>query len=120
MARLVTASVVCDFYVSQAALKVPASCMLEGDLRSSCSEYGNGVSWSATNESCLLPASGESPRLTDSDHISAAVEGGHDCCYPSVCEMGGAGNTRAPTPTHTNQCHYLCKVLTLTHSFPSN
>lgn len=43
-ARPAAASVVCDFYVSQAALKVPASRTLEGDLRSSCSEYGNGVS----------------------------------------------------------------------------
>lgn len=120
-ARPAAASVVCDFYVSQAALKVPASCTLEGDLRSSRSEYGNGVSWSAANESCLLPASGESPRLTDSDHISAAVGGGrHDCCYPFVCETGGAGHTRAHTPTRTNQCQYLCKVLRLTHSFPSN
>ena len=56
---------------------------------SSRSEYGDG--WSVTNESCLLLTSGESPRLTDSDHISAAVEGGHDCCYPSVLEMVGAG-----------------------------
>lgn len=67
---------VCQFYMSHAALSVPAGCTVERDLRSSHSEYGDGVFWSATNESRLFPASGESPRLTDSDHISAAVEGG--------------------------------------------
>lgn len=40
----------------------------------SSSDYDDGVFWCCTNELCLLLASGESPCVTDSGHISAAVE----------------------------------------------
>lgn len=101
---MATASDVCQFYAPHAALNDPAGCTVERYLRGCRCGYGDGVFCSVANELRLLLASGESPRLTDSDHISAAVEGGHDCCYPSVCEMGGPGpiykHTDIDTHTH--------------------
>lgn len=40
----------------------------------SCSDDDNSVFWCITNERCLLLTSGESLRVADSGHISAAVE----------------------------------------------
>lgn len=112
--RTATASDVCQFYAPHAAPNVPAGCTVERYLRSSRCGYGDGVFWRVANELRLLAASGESPRLTDSDHISAAVEGG-TWLLLSFCLWNGRGWTHMQTHRHPHTPSFGRSMLTLIH-----
>ncbi len=56
------------------ALQKPIGYNFKCYVCGSSSYHDDGVFWCIINELCLLLASGESPCVTDSGHISAAVE----------------------------------------------
>lgn len=76
--------------------------MFNGSACSSSFEHNDNVFWCVANELCLSLASGESPSLTDSGHISAAV--GEDMTVVILLSVRWEGldtQQHPHTPTHT-------------------
>lgn len=82
-------------------LKTPIGYNFKCYVCGSSSDHDDGVFWCIINELCLLLASGESPCVTDSGHISAAVE--EDMTVVILLSVSWEGlNTQRRTHTNTH------------------
>ena len=101
---------VCFISVARShARQNPTGCSVKCSVCGSSSDHDDGVFWCATNELCLLLASGESPCVTDSGHISAAVE--EDMTVVILLSVSWEGlDTHRHTHTHKHTHTHLVTI----------